>query len=75
MLRPLSIAAAGTGVTALVLLACSGSFEPATAIFENPGQAQSSDGPTLTPQVSDSFRSARSTTGWSGPAQGAGRLR
>ena len=52
MLRPLSIAAAGTGVTALVLLACSGTFEPATAIFENPGQAQSSDGPTLTPQVS-----------------------
>ena len=52
MLRPLSIAAAGTGVTALVVLACSGSFEPATAIFQNPGQAQSTDGPTLTPQVS-----------------------
>jgi photosystem II stability/assembly factor-like uncharacterized protein len=52
MLRPLSIAAAGTGVTALLVLACSGSFEPTTAFFRTPEPASSSDGPTVTPQVS-----------------------
>ena len=52
MLRPLSIAATGTGVAALLVVACSGSFEPTTAFFQTPGQAPSSGGPTLTPQVS-----------------------
>jgi photosystem II stability/assembly factor-like uncharacterized protein len=53
MLRSLSIAAAGTGVAALLVIACSGSFEPTTASFRTPGQGSSSnDGPTLTPQVS-----------------------
>jgi photosystem II stability/assembly factor-like uncharacterized protein len=52
MHRSLSIAATGIGVAALLVVACSGSFEPTTAFFQTPGQAPSSDGPTLTPQVS-----------------------
>jgi photosystem II stability/assembly factor-like uncharacterized protein len=52
MLRPLSIAATGTGVAALLVVACSGSFGPTTAFVQTPGQAPSSGGPTLTPQVS-----------------------
>ena len=54
MLRSLSIAAAGTGVAALLVIACSGSFEPTTAFFRTPGQASSpsNEGPTLTPQES-----------------------
>ena len=49
MLRPLSIAATATGVAALLVVACSGSFEPTTAFFQTPGQGSSSGGPTLTP--------------------------
>jgi hypothetical protein len=54
MHRSLSIAATGTGVAALLVVACSGSFEPTTAIFQTPEPASSSnqEGPTLTPQVS-----------------------
>jgi photosystem II stability/assembly factor-like uncharacterized protein len=52
MLRPLSIAATGTGVAVLLVVACSGSFEPTTAFFQIPEQAPPSDGPTVTPQVS-----------------------
>ena len=59
MLRSLSIAATATGVAALLVVACSGSFEPTTGFFQTPGQAPSGggpsltpDGPTLTPQVS-----------------------
>jgi hypothetical protein len=53
MHRSLSIAAAGTGVAALLVIACSGSFEPTTAYFQTPGQASSSKtGPTVTPQES-----------------------
>jgi len=53
MLRSLPIVAAGTGVAALLVIACSGSFEPTTAIFRTPEQASSKGaGPTLTPQVS-----------------------
>ena len=50
MLRPLSIAATATGVAALLVVACSGSFEPTTAFFQSPGQGPSSGGPTLTPE-------------------------
>ena len=57
MLRFLSIAAAGTGVAAALAIACSGSLEPTTGVFQTPGQASTpeqapSNGPTLTPQVS-----------------------
>jgi photosystem II stability/assembly factor-like uncharacterized protein len=52
MLRPLSIAATGTGVAVLLAIACSGSFEPTTAFFQTPEPAPPSDGPTVTPQVS-----------------------
>lgn len=54
MLRSLSIAAAGTGVATLLVIACSGSSEPNTAIFQTPEPASSSnqEGPTVTPQVS-----------------------
>ena len=55
MLRSLSIAAAGTGAAALLVLACSGSVEPTTGSFQTPEQPSSSrstDGPTVTPQES-----------------------
>ena len=57
MLRSLSIAAAGTGVAAALAIACSGSLEPTTGVFQTPGQASTpeqapSNGPSLTPQVS-----------------------
>ena len=52
MLRPLSIAAAVTGVATLLMIACSGSFGPTTATFQGPEQASSNDGPTVTPQES-----------------------
>jgi photosystem II stability/assembly factor-like uncharacterized protein len=53
MLRPLSIAAAGTGVATLLVIACSGSFDPQTAYTQFPEQGSSNrGGPTVTPQVS-----------------------
>jgi photosystem II stability/assembly factor-like uncharacterized protein len=57
MLRSLSIAAAGTGVAALLVIACSGGLEPTTGVFQTPEQASPSSGgpsggPTLTPQAS-----------------------
>jgi photosystem II stability/assembly factor-like uncharacterized protein len=53
MLRSLSLAAAGTGVAALLVIACSGSsVEPTTGIFQTPAQSSPSDAPTVTPQVS-----------------------
>jgi photosystem II stability/assembly factor-like uncharacterized protein len=57
MHRPLSIAAAGTGVAAALAIACSSSVEPTTGVFRTPGQASSpeqasSKGPRLAPQVS-----------------------
>ncbi len=52
MLRPLSIAIAGTGAAALLVIACSGSLDPTTATFRTPAKAPSSDGPTVTPQQS-----------------------
>jgi photosystem II stability/assembly factor-like uncharacterized protein len=52
MLRSLSIAAAGTGVAALLVIACSGNLEPSAPFFLNPEPASSSDGPTVTPQLS-----------------------
>jgi photosystem II stability/assembly factor-like uncharacterized protein len=47
MLRSLSIATAGTGVAALLVIACSGGVEPTTGFSRT-----SNRGPTLTPQVS-----------------------
>jgi photosystem II stability/assembly factor-like uncharacterized protein len=52
MIRPLSIAAASTGIAALVTIACSGSSEPSTAFFRTPEQGSSSRGPTVTSQES-----------------------
>ncbi len=36
MLRSLSIAAAGTGVAAFLVIACTGTFEPTTGVFRTP---------------------------------------
>jgi photosystem II stability/assembly factor-like uncharacterized protein len=53
MIRPLSIVAAGTGVATLLVVACSGSFDPQSASTEFPEVGSSSrSGPTVTPQVS-----------------------
>jgi photosystem II stability/assembly factor-like uncharacterized protein len=52
MLRTLSIAAAGTGVAAFLVIACSSSVEPTTGMFRSPEQAASKPVPTLTPQTS-----------------------
>jgi photosystem II stability/assembly factor-like uncharacterized protein len=52
MIRPLLMAAAAVGAATVLTIACSGSFGPETATFQPPEQASSSDGPTLTPQVS-----------------------
>jgi photosystem II stability/assembly factor-like uncharacterized protein len=53
MIRPLSIAAAGTGVATLLVIACSGSFDPQTAYTQFPEQGSSNrGGPTVTPQSS-----------------------
>ena len=51
MLRSLSIAAAGTGAAALLVIACSSSVDPTTATFRTPAQV-SNDEPILTPQQS-----------------------
>jgi photosystem II stability/assembly factor-like uncharacterized protein len=53
MLRPLPIAAAGTGVATLLVIACSGSFDPQTASTQFPEQGSSNRAaPTVTSQVS-----------------------
>jgi photosystem II stability/assembly factor-like uncharacterized protein len=53
MLRPLSIAAAGTGVATLLVIACSGSFDPETAYTQFPEVGSSSHSvPTVTAQTS-----------------------
>jgi photosystem II stability/assembly factor-like uncharacterized protein len=53
MIRPLSIAAAGTGVATILVIACSGSFDPQTAYTQFPEVGSASrEGPTVTPQVS-----------------------
>jgi photosystem II stability/assembly factor-like uncharacterized protein len=53
MQRPLSIAAAATGVATLLVVACSGSFEPQTAYTQFPEQGSSKHGgPTVTSQAS-----------------------
>jgi photosystem II stability/assembly factor-like uncharacterized protein len=55
--RSLSVGAAGTSVAALIVIACSGSFEPTTGVIQTPGQASTpeqspSKVPRLTPQSS-----------------------
>lgn len=57
MLRPLSIVAAATGITALLTIACSGSSEPSTGFLQNPERGSPEQGssnrePTVTPQES-----------------------
>jgi photosystem II stability/assembly factor-like uncharacterized protein len=52
MRRPLSNAAAATGVVALITIACSGAFDSTPAIFRSPSQEAPTDGPTLTLQES-----------------------
>jgi photosystem II stability/assembly factor-like uncharacterized protein len=53
MIRPISIAAAGTGVATILVVACSGSFDPQTAYTQFPEVGTASrGGPTVTPQVS-----------------------
>jgi photosystem II stability/assembly factor-like uncharacterized protein len=52
MLRSLSIAATVTGLATVVSIACSEAFESPPAISRTPVQAPSSEGPTITPQVS-----------------------
>jgi photosystem II stability/assembly factor-like uncharacterized protein len=52
MLRSLSIAAAVTGIAAVLSVACSGTLDPTSAIASIPSQKSSSVGPTLTLQQS-----------------------
>jgi photosystem II stability/assembly factor-like uncharacterized protein len=51
MLRSLSIAAGATGA-ALLLIACSGSSDPTSAVFQSPERGSSNRGPTVTLQTS-----------------------
>jgi photosystem II stability/assembly factor-like uncharacterized protein len=52
MHRSLTLAASMASLAALVLVACSGSFDPTSATFRTPAQAPPTNGPRLTPQVS-----------------------
>jgi len=44
MIRPLSIATAGAGVAAILVVACSGSFDPQSASTQFPEVGSSSRG-------------------------------